>query len=55
MTAFYGINCWCPLGFMPAIEPGNRLQRVRCLRPNAAMMDKIELCTLGHLEQPVEP
>jgi homocysteine S-methyltransferase len=23
---------------------------VRCLRPNAAMMDKISLCTLGHLE-----
>ena len=35
---------------MPAIEPGPWFERVRCLRPNAAMMDKISLCTLGHLE-----
>ena len=48
--AFYGINCSHPLEFLPALEPGNWFQRVRCLRPNAAMMDKIALCTLGHLE-----
>ena len=48
--AFYGINCSHPLEFMPAIEAGNWFQRVRCLRPNAAMMDRISLCTLGHLE-----
>jgi homocysteine S-methyltransferase len=48
--AFYGINCSHPLEFMPAIEPGKWFKRVRCLRPNAAMMDKISLCTLGHLE-----
>ncbi len=48
--AFYGINCSHPLEFMPAIEPGEWFKRVRCLRPNAAMMDKISLCTLGHLE-----
>jgi S-methylmethionine-dependent homocysteine/selenocysteine methylase len=48
--AFYGINCSHPLEFMPAIEPGDWFERVRCLRPNAAMMDKISLCTLGHLE-----
>ena len=48
--AFYGINCSQPLEFMPAIEPGEWFERVRCLRPNAAMMDKISLCTLGHLE-----
>jgi S-methylmethionine-dependent homocysteine/selenocysteine methylase len=47
---FYGINCSHPLEFMPAIEPGDWFQRVRVLRPNAAMMDKISLCTLGHLE-----
>jgi homocysteine S-methyltransferase len=47
---FYGINCSHPLEFMPAIEPGDWFKRVRCLRPNAAMMDKISLCTLGHLE-----
>jgi homocysteine S-methyltransferase len=54
--AFYGINCSHPLEFMPAIEPGTWFERVRCLRPNAAMMDKISLCTLGHLESgdPVE-
>jgi homocysteine S-methyltransferase len=48
--AFYGINCSHPLEFMPAIEPGSWFERVRVLRPNAAMMDKISLCTLGHLE-----
>jgi homocysteine S-methyltransferase len=47
---FYGINCSHPLEFMPAIEPGDWFKRVRLLRPNAAMMDKISLCTLGHLE-----
>jgi homocysteine S-methyltransferase len=47
---FYGINCSHPLEFMPAIESGAWFERVRCLRPNAAMMDKISLCTLGHLE-----
>jgi len=48
--AFYGINCSHPLEFMPALEPGDWFERVRCLRPNAAAMDKIALCTLGHLE-----
>ena len=48
--AFYGINCSHPVEFMPAIQPGTWFERVRCLRPNAAMMDKISLCTLGHLE-----
>lgn len=49
--AFYGINCSHPFEFLPAIEPGEWFHRVRCLRPNAAMMDKVELCTLGHLEE----
>jgi S-methylmethionine-dependent homocysteine/selenocysteine methylase len=48
--AFYGINCSHPMEFMPALEPGEWFERVRSLRPNAAMMDKISLCTLGHLE-----
>ncbi|MFM7508500.1 MAG: homocysteine S-methyltransferase family protein [Actinomycetota bacterium] len=54
--AFYGINCSHPFEFMPAIEPGDWFERVRCLRPNAAAADKISLCTLGHLEEgdPVE-
>lgn len=49
--AFYGINCSHPHEFLPAIEPGDWFERVRCLRPNAAMMDKVELCSLGHLEE----
>ena len=54
--AFYGINCSHPLEFASVIEPGDWFERVRVLRPNAAMMDKISLCTLGHLESgdPVE-
>jgi S-methylmethionine-dependent homocysteine/selenocysteine methylase len=54
--SFYGINCSHPREFTPAIEESTWFERVRCLRPNAAMMDKISLCTLGHLEagDPVE-
>ena len=53
---FYGINCSHPLEFDPALEPGAWFLRVRSLRPNAAMMDKVSLCKLGHLEDgnPVE-
>jgi S-methylmethionine-dependent homocysteine/selenocysteine methylase len=48
--AFYGINCSHPLEFLPAIEEGAWFERVRSLRPNAAMMEKEALCTLDHLE-----
>lgn len=48
---FYGINCSHPLEFEPALEPGDWMQRVRMLRPNASAMDKISLCTIGHLEE----
>lgn len=48
--AFYGINCSHPLEFTPAIEPGDWFERVRLLRPNAAMMEKEALCELDHLE-----
>lgn len=48
--AFFGINCSHPLEFLPALEPGAWFERVRCLRPNASTMDKVSLCTLGHLE-----
>jgi S-methylmethionine-dependent homocysteine/selenocysteine methylase len=41
----YGINCSHPLEFEPVLEPGKWFQRVRSLRPNAAKMDKIALCT----------
>ncbi|MGU3293723.1 homocysteine S-methyltransferase family protein [Williamsia sp. M5A3_1d] len=48
---FYGVNCSHPLEFIPAIEPGEWFGRVRSLRPNAALLDKIELSSLGHLER----
>ena len=48
---FYGINCSHPFEFSPALEPGTWLRRIRSLRPNAAMMEKQSLCTLGHLEE----
>lgn len=48
---FYGINCSHPLEFSPALEPGDWIRRIRSLRPNAASMDKILLCQLGHLEE----
>jgi S-methylmethionine-dependent homocysteine/selenocysteine methylase len=48
---FYGINCSHPLEFEPALEPGNWIQRIRMIRPNASAMDKIALCKIGHLEE----
>ena len=52
----FGINCSHPLEFEPALEPGDWIERVRNIRPNATMMEKISLCKLGHLEDgnPVE-
>ena len=47
----FGINCSHPLEFEPAFEPGNWIERVRNVRPNAVMMEKISLCKLGHLEE----
>ncbi|NHX27961.1 homocysteine S-methyltransferase family protein, partial [Escherichia coli] len=54
--AFYGINCSHPIEFEPALEAGDWIGRVRSLRPNAAKMDKVSLCSLGHIEEgdPVE-
>lgn len=48
---FYGINCSHPLEFIPALDPGSWVERVRMLRPNASAMDKISLCRIGHLEE----
>lgn len=47
----YGINCSHPLEFEPALEPGSWTDRLRMLRPNAAAMDKVSLCKLGHIEE----
>ena len=53
---FYGVNCDHPDEFGPALGTGAWMERLRCIRPNAAKMDKISLCKLGHLEDgnPVE-
>ncbi|MCC5969056.1 MAG: homocysteine S-methyltransferase family protein [Pararhodobacter sp.] len=47
----YGINCSHPVEFLPALEPGSWISRIRALRPNAAKMDKIALCKLNHIEE----
>ncbi len=47
---FYGINCSHPLEFESAMEPGDWIQRVRSLRPNASAKDKGELCQIGELQ-----
>ncbi|MBO9500688.1 homocysteine S-methyltransferase family protein [Brevundimonas sp. A19_0] len=49
--AFYSINCSHPLEFAPALTGGAWMDRIRCIRPNAAAMDKIALCKLGRLEE----
>jgi homocysteine S-methyltransferase len=46
---FYGINCSHPFEFQPALEPGDWIERIRMLRPNASAMDKMALCKIGHL------
>ena len=56
-AAWFGTNCSHPLEFEPALgDRGPWLDRLRYIRPNAAKMDKIALCSLGHLEDgdPVE-
>jgi homocysteine S-methyltransferase len=48
---YYGINCSHPLEFEPALMRGEWVKRVRSLRPNASAKDKVELCSIGHLEE----
>lgn len=49
--AFFGVNCSHSLEFEPAlIASGGWRRRIRSLRPNAVLMDKVSLCRLGHLE-----
>lgn len=48
---YYGINCSHPLEFEPALDTGDWMQRIRSLRPNASAKDKVELCSIGHLEE----
>ena len=56
-ASWYGTNCSHPVEFDAAIsEPGNWVERLRYIRPNAVQMNKLALCRLGHLEDgdPVE-
>ena len=56
-AAYFGTNCAHPVEFASALDdPGDWLDRLRYIRPNAAQMDKLALCKLGHLEDgdPVE-
>ena len=49
---FYGINCSHPIEFEPHLAaPGEWLDRIGLLRPNASAKDKAELCQIGHLER----
>lgn len=49
--AFFSLNCSHPFEFEPALDGGDWTRRIRSIRPNAAKMDKIALCKLGHLEE----
>ncbi len=54
---FYMINCNHPIDFTPALEnPGDWVERLQGIRPNASSLDHGMLCQLGHLEEgdPVE-
>ena len=53
---FYMVNCVHPIEYEPALVAGDWIKRVRGIRPNASKMDKMSLCSLGHLESgdPVE-
>ncbi|MEM7026239.1 MAG: homocysteine S-methyltransferase family protein [Pseudomonadota bacterium] len=55
-VAWHAINCSHPFEVEPALTPGAWTDRLRSIRPNAAAMDKMALCKLGHLEDgdPVE-
>lgn len=57
VVAWHSINCSHPVEFEPALTAGGWTDRLRCIRPNAAAMDKIALCKLGHLEDgdPIDP
>ena len=46
---FFGVNCSHPDEFAPALVDGPWIERLRSLRPNAAMAEKQSLCRIGHL------
>jgi len=49
--ACYALNCSHPEEFAHALTDAPWVQRLRGFRPNAAKMEKIALCKLGHLEE----
>jgi len=49
--ACYALNCSHPEEFAHALEDSDWVKRLRGFRPNAAKMEKIALCKLGHLEE----
>lgn len=49
-VAFFMINCVHPLEYEPALADEQWITRIRGVRPNASVMDKLSLCTIGHLE-----
>jgi S-methylmethionine-dependent homocysteine/selenocysteine methylase len=53
---FFGINCSHPHEFLPSLDEGDWVRRVRVVRPNASSKEKVALCRIGHLEEgdPVE-
>jgi homocysteine S-methyltransferase len=55
-TAFFMVNCVHPLEYEPVLVAESWMERIRGVRPNASVMDKMSLCQIGHLEagNPVE-
>lgn len=49
--ACYALNCSHPEEFAHTLTDEPWVQRLRGFRPNAAKMEKIALCKLGHLEE----
>jgi S-methylmethionine-dependent homocysteine/selenocysteine methylase len=49
--ACFALNCSHPEEFAQALEDADWVKRLRGFRPNAAKMEKIALCKLGHLEE----
>ena len=49
---FYMINCNHPIDFNPALaDPGDWIERLQAIRPNASSLDHGMLCQLGNLEE----
>ena len=48
--AYYMINCCHPTEFAPALADPEWISRLGGFMPNAVAMDKLSLCSLGHLE-----